>query len=165
MTAELEVAQNLNSHLASTNDLAMREIIISLINYDLKGKKVQPMPSMDIHKVSAVIVKNKFDEFAEDSGGRHDKDTVMCLQNLRLMIASSVSMSFVMKQLLTNLRADAEMEACRELCCRIHYDKNSAIDETTESNPLEDDEHRKLERFEKTVKEKPPDKPSVVELV
>ena len=75
MTAELEVAQNLNSHLASTNDLAMREIIISLINYDLKGKKVQPMLSMDIHKVSAVIVKNKFDEFAEDSGGRHDKDT------------------------------------------------------------------------------------------
>ena len=46
-----------------------------------------------------------------------------------------------------------------------NYDKNSAKDETTESNPLEEDEHGKLKGFEKTVKEEPPDKPSVVKPV
>ena len=72
-----------------------------------------------------------------------------------------------MIQLLTNLSAWAGlktlMKRCRFENClaeATNDDKNSAMDETTKSDPVEDDEQGKLERFEKTVKEEPHDEPS-----
>ena len=57
----------------------MWEVITSPINYDLE-MEMKPMPSADIHKVSAETDENKLveessDEFAENPGGRQDEDT------------------------------------------------------------------------------------------
>ena len=55
------------------------------------------------------------------------------------------------------------MEVCREFenyfAASNNDDKNSANDETTEE-PVEDNNHGELKRFEKTVKEEPPDEPN-----